>query len=403
MMQSEGPLKLRFPFPIPIPHPGARRGGACLAAALIAASPLSGPAPAAACTAFCLTEDGIVAKNYDWSLGDGRLLVNKRGVRKFFSITGEPEHGAWVAQYGSVTFNQYGQDLPQGGMNEAGLVVEILWLDDTVYPEPDDRAEVGACQWIQYQLDTAGSVAEVVESVKDLRVRSSAKVHWFVADRQGNAAAVEYLDGKPVVHTGESLPAPVLTNHPYERSLRYLERHEGTGELPSTRDSLDRFVRAAAGLRAEPPASDGDGDAGRDDESTGAPSPVDRAFDLLGRVDQGTATKWSIVYEPTAAKIQFRTLDHPATRELSLEQLDFDCTAPVRALDLTAEISGNVARSLTDWTPEDNHALVRDSYRNTPMFKAAPREAIQRVASYPATSSCVGLDLETSKSTTSGR
>jgi choloylglycine hydrolase len=126
MMQSEGPLNLRIP----------------LLAALLAATSLAPAAPAGACTAFCLDEAGIVAKNYDWSLGDGRLLVNKRGVRKFFSLTGEPALGAWVSRYGSVTFNQYGQDLPQGGMNEAGLVVEILWLDDTTYPEPDDRSEL---------------------------------------------------------------------------------------------------------------------------------------------------------------------------------------------------------------------------------------------------------------------
>jgi choloylglycine hydrolase len=212
-----------------------------------------------------------------------------------------------------------------------------------------------------------------------------------VADRQGNAAAVEYLDGKPVVHTGESLPAPVLTNHPYERSLRYLERHEGAGELPSTRDSLDRFVRAAVGARA---AADGAAEA--------APAS-DRAFDLLARVSQGQATKWSIVYEPAAARIRFRTWQNERTRELSLEQLDFDCNAPVRALDLAAEVAGNVARHLSDWTPGDNAALVKGSYRNTPMFRGTPAEAVQRVAAYPGTSSCVGLDLETSKSTTSGR
>lgn len=373
--------------------------------ALLAASLAASPAPAGACTAFCLAEEGIVAKNYDWSLGDGRLLVNKRGVRKFFSLTGEPELGAWVSRHGSVTFNQYGQDLPQGGMNEAGLVVEILWLDDAVYPEPDERSELGACQWIQYQLDTAATVAEVLDSLTRVRVRSAAMVHWFVADRQGNAAAVEYLDGRLVVHTGETLPAPVLTNHPYERSLRYLERHEGAGELPSTRDSLDRFVRAAAGLRAPAPsAGAGDSSAAAGERPPdAAPSAADRAFALLGTVHQGPATKWSIVYEPTAARIRFRTWNNPGTRDLSLEQLDFDCSAPVRALDLAAEISGNVVRQLQDWTPEDNRALVKASYKATPMFKGTPAEAVERVAAYPATSSCVGLDLETAKSTTSGR
>lgn len=384
-----------------------------LLAALLLASPLVPAAPAAACTAFCLMDEGIVAKNYDWSLGDGRLLVNPRGVRKSFSLDGGPDGGTWVSRYGSVTFNQYGQDLPQGGMNEAGLVVEVLWLDDTVYPEPDDRAELGACQWIQYQLDTAGTVAEVVDSLERVRVRSTAKVHWFVADRAGEAAAVEYLDGRPVVHAGESLPAPVLTNHPYEHSLQYLERHEGSGELPSTRDSLDRFVRAAAGAKSVKP-SDTDSTGGRaGDDRAGDDRPAfDRAFDLLARVDQGQATKWSIVYEPAVPRVRFRTWQNTKTRELSLEQLDFECGRPMRALDLAAELSGEVARRLQDWTPEQNRELVRASYRGTPMFADAPAEALDRIARYPETSSCVGLDLEgdavdvgmqTVKSTASGR
>ena len=33
---------------------------------------------------------------------------------------------SWVSKYGSVTFNQYGRELPTGGMNEAGLVVETI-------------------------------------------------------------------------------------------------------------------------------------------------------------------------------------------------------------------------------------------------------------------------------------
>jgi penicillin V acylase-like amidase (Ntn superfamily) len=28
-----------------------------------------------------------------------------------------------------VTFNQYGRNFPSGGMNEAGLVIELMWLE----------------------------------------------------------------------------------------------------------------------------------------------------------------------------------------------------------------------------------------------------------------------------------
>ena len=50
----------------------------------------------------------------------------------------------WTAQYGSITFNQYGRELPTGGINEAGLVVESMALSEARYPEPDHRPYIGA-------------------------------------------------------------------------------------------------------------------------------------------------------------------------------------------------------------------------------------------------------------------
>ncbi len=43
----------------------------------------------------------------------------------------------WTAVYGSISFNQYGKEFPTGGMNEKGLVVELMWLDETKFPAQD--------------------------------------------------------------------------------------------------------------------------------------------------------------------------------------------------------------------------------------------------------------------------
>ena len=43
-------------------------------------------------------------------------------------------------------------------MNEKGLVVELMWLDGTTYPQPDERPSVGVLQWIQYQLDNYSTI-----------------------------------------------------------------------------------------------------------------------------------------------------------------------------------------------------------------------------------------------------
>ncbi len=53
-----------------------------------------------------------------------------------------------------------------GGMNETGLAIELMWLDDTAYPMPDSRSTVYDLQWIQYQLDTAKNIEEVVATIK---------------------------------------------------------------------------------------------------------------------------------------------------------------------------------------------------------------------------------------------
>src|ERR1700755_3020224 len=87
-----------------------------------------------ACTTFCLKNKGEVlfGKNYDWNIGDGLIFVNKRGVSK--EGAADKNAARWVSKYGSVTFNQYGRENPSGGMNEAGLVIELMWLEWTKYP-----------------------------------------------------------------------------------------------------------------------------------------------------------------------------------------------------------------------------------------------------------------------------
>src|SRR5690349_18507396 len=88
-----------------------------------------------ACTTFCLRSTGRVffGRNYDWNIGDGLIFVNKRGLAKTASGSESPNPARWISRYGSVTFNQYGRENPTGGMNEPGLVVEELWLDETEY------------------------------------------------------------------------------------------------------------------------------------------------------------------------------------------------------------------------------------------------------------------------------
>ncbi len=54
-----------------------------------------------------------------------------RGLTKTSVVRGNPH--TWRARFGSLTFNQFGRVLPMTGINERGLLVAQMWLDDGKY------------------------------------------------------------------------------------------------------------------------------------------------------------------------------------------------------------------------------------------------------------------------------
>ena len=312
----------------------------------LAVPPLAQPADA--CTTFCLRKgpDAIFGKNYDWHFDDGLVLVNKRGVAKT-AAPPEDVPARWTSQYGSVTFNQFGREFPSGGMNEAGLVVELMWLDSTQYPGPGARPALSSLEWIQYQLDNYATVAEVARNAGGLRITSEGKLHFLVCDKGGSCATVEFLEGKAVVHSGATLPVPALTNHTYDDSLRFREANGRDEQAIAGKGSLQRFSRAAA--RAE---SFGE---------QGASDPVGYAFDTLDDVAQGKFTQWSIVYDLKAGRVYWRTRQNPEVRSVALGDFNFSCKTPVKMVDVQ-EGEGVMAGRFADYTPEANLKLVSSVY-----------------------------------------
>ena len=94
-----------------------------------------------ACTTFVLRSESqlLYGRSLDWLSGVGMVVVNKRDVARTALISPPGPPARWVSRYGSVTFNQVGRGLPYGGMNEVGLVVENMWLEETEYPEAAGR------------------------------------------------------------------------------------------------------------------------------------------------------------------------------------------------------------------------------------------------------------------------
>lgn len=328
-----------------------------------------------ACTTFCLEddEDLVFGRNYDWHLDHGLVIVNKRGVTKRALLIDRADTPArWVSKYGSVTFNQYGRELPCGGMNEAGLVLETMWLTGTAYPIRDARPAVMA--WVQYQLDTCSTIQEVIASDKEIRVTALTPMplHFLACDREGNVATFEFLNGRLVCRTGDSLPVRALANDTYEKSLEYLKQHTGFGgtkKIPyGSWGSLDRFVCAADRVRTY---------------SSSGSSIVEYAFDTLKSVEQGESTKWLIVYDPKNMKIHYQTCMCKKTRTVDVSGCDFDAHTPVQVISINTAHTGLLNAYFSHYDTDVNRWLVYYSMKHTPILESIPDAPIEMLVQYP--------------------
>ena len=264
-----------------------------------------------------------------------------------------------------------------GGVNEKGFAVELMWLDGTQYPAADARPVVSVLDWIQYALDRFETVAEFLQGLEAVRIAGRTPLHFLVADRTGDTAAIEFLDGKLVTHRGAGLRARALANSTYETSLAYLDRRERQGDSapPFTRGSLDRFARAAdlvARASADPAASDADA--------------VTRAFVTLEAVKQPHFTRWQIVYDLTAMRVHWHTEENSTRRSLDVGALDFAC-GPVRSLAIDTG-AGSVALAFGPYTVADNLALLRESFAKTSFLSGVPAPDVERLARWPERSRC---------------
>lgn len=179
-----------------------------------------------ACTSFCLDNGDhcVFGTNMDHGTFQvGQVYVNKRHVLKTaWESSTSGEYARWISQYGSVTFNIIGSQLVWGGMNEAGLMISTMSLVETGGPAPDERPPLTAPFWVQFQLDNASTVDEVIANDALVRV-TDAYDHYLVCDRTGDCAVIEFLDGEMVIYTGPTLPTQALANSTYQDSLAALE------------------------------------------------------------------------------------------------------------------------------------------------------------------------------------
>lgn len=225
---------------------------------LIGLSCLFFSVPLEACTRvlFVGSEESVITvRSLDWRDDmHSDLWVFPRGMKRDGAAGPQSIH--WTSQYGSLIVSGYNVGTADG-MNEKGLVANVLYLAESDYgkPKPQDRL-LSISLWAQYALDRFATVKEAVDALRQepfsvlapiLPDGSPAQLHLSLSDPSGDSAVFEYIDGKLVIHHGKQYT--VMTNSPsFDKQLAlnaYWESIGGQTFLPGTYRAADRFARAS--------------------------------------------------------------------------------------------------------------------------------------------------------------
>ena len=69
-------------------------------------------------------------------------------------------------------------------------------------------------------------------------------------------------------------------------------------------------------------------------------------------------TQWSIAYDIKNLRIYFRTSENEKIRYVKMSSFDFSYKAPVKVLDVNADLSGDVSNKFVNYTYKSNRELV---------------------------------------------
>lgn len=308
----------------------------------------------------------VVARNMDWVEDmHTNLWAFPRGIARS-GLSGDNNSIAWTSKYGSVVSSSY--DLGTAdGLNEKGLIANLLWLANSGYGKRDLRVPgLSISLWAQYMLDNFATVAEVVAaterhdfqivpaSFKVAGVDEVVTVHLSLADASGDSAIIEITNGgTPHIYHDRSYV--VMTNDPpfseQLKNLRHYKGFGGTEPLPGTTEAADRFVRAAYYLQHLPKPHD------YRETVAGILSVARNVSQPFGSSDANhpdlSHTIWRTVADATDRIYFFESTLSPNIVWVRLDGLDLQAGAPVRELDLVhgGDLVGDVTASFKPSEP----------------------------------------------------
>ncbi len=290
----------------------------------------------------------ITARSMDWRDEiPANLWVFPRGIKRSGEVG--PTSIQWTSKYGSVAASAW--DIATAdGMNEKGLVANVLWLAESKYPSFNPIAgEKGLtiAAWAQYVLDNFATVNEAVEALEQEKFVVVSDVipgtdkfttlHLSISDKTGDNAIFEYIDGKLMIHHDPSYT--VMTNSPvFDQQLAlnaYWQGIPGTIMLPGTNRAADRFVRASYYINAIPQTDD-------TRNSLASVFSVIRncsvPFGISSPAEPNiSSTRWRSVSDHKNLTYYFETVNAPSAFWIDLKTLDFSEQGKVYKL----QVDGN--------------------------------------------------------------
>ena len=300
-----------------------------------------------ASSTFKLQKGNTLIYGHNINEGDigvpGLVFINKRGMFKTGRTWSEiitrgrvnPSSHTWISRYGSVTFNNFGKDFPDGGVNEAGL---FIWEmnEEADYPKNDSLPKLNQMNWMQYILDNYSTTEEAIRSATEFEI-DGWSCHFFVGDAGGNTAAIAFINGQVVVHTGDEMPVPALFNAPYDRELelsKYFRGFGGEYQPNETDPNVPRFVRTAVMI----------------DNYQKEDDPIDYGFYMLKTLRVFDDPEWSILFDARNRTVHFRTHINPERKTLMMDEIDFSNNEPAQVLNMATAFSGNIRSVFEPYT-----------------------------------------------------
>lgn len=333
-----------------------------IACIMVAAAAVTGKSDACTRAVYLGPDNMIVTgRTMDWKEDpQSNIYFFPRGMERRGGKTDNTIK--WTSVYGSVVTAGYDIGVCDG-MNEKGLVANLLFLAESDYHRPDDKRPVmGLSIWTQYVLDNFATVDEAVEVLgkevfriddPDLPNGAKSTLHLSISDPTGNSAIFEYINGNLVIHHGRD--CLVMTNSPtYDKQQTlddYWEQIGGLVMLPGTNRASDRFVRASFYIKALPQTADyRQAVAGVFSVMRNVSVPLGISIPSQPNI---ASTRWRTVADQKNRVYYFESTLSPDIFWIDLNALDFSADKSVRKLTLTnGEIySGDAAVKMQDAEP----------------------------------------------------